>query len=604
MAPMRAWAGSYSVIARVLAPSGTVTDGGALNCHDNGGTCFANYTAPVTLTAVPDKGFSVQSWSGCTPSADKSTCSVAGTSSTVVFVYFQAGAPPPPPPNTINVRVLAPSGAVTGGPVDCYDNNGTCAANLTGPVTLTAIPDSGFTVQSWSGCTPGPDQTTCSVPGNASAVVSISFQSAPPPPPASYTLIARVLAASGTVAGGGIGCTDNTGTCSSSEPVGGTVTLAAVPTQGYGVKSWLGCTPNADLSSCALVMNSDAAVDVTFGQVRSCTVPNGTGTQPWDAAANGWGACTASACDAGYSLFNGTCVANVVSCTVPNGTGTQSWNPSTNSYDPCVASGAATYQIGGTVTGLASSGLVLATAGEPNLTVASGATDFTFANLVGGGTAYSIAVAQQPSGLWCSVTNGSGVIANASVASIAVQCDPPVVSQITGVNPPGNITNNTSVAFSFAANLPASEVAFTCSLDAGTFVACTSPVTYGPLADGLHQFVVHAVDLVTGYAETVGASYAWTIDTVPPQVLTVTTTLTSTSITVTWTTDRPATSKVNWGSGLDTSRVVPDDGVYVTSHSVKIIGLLPNTVYSFFVSGHDAAGNPYTSTKRQARTYQ
>jgi hypothetical protein len=78
--------------------------------------------------------------------------------------------------------------------------------------------------------------------------------------------------------------------------------------------------------------------------------------------------------------------------------------------------------------------------------------------------------------------------------------------------------------------------------------------------------------------------------------------VTSSSATITWTTSEPASSRVDWGTGTNTNRIVPEDSVYATNHSVTITGLLPNTLYSFIVSGHDQAGNGYASSRRTART--
>ena len=79
-------------------------------------------------------------------------------------------------------------------------------------------------------------------------------------------------------------------------------------------------------------------------------------------------------------------------------------------------------------------------------------------------------------------------------------------------------------------------------------------------------------------------------------------TVTSTSMTIDWTTNEPATSRIDWGVGTSTNRVLPDDSVYVTVHSKTITGLLPNTMYSVIVSGKDQAGNNRSSSRREART--
>ena len=83
--------------------------------------------------------------------------------------------------------------------------------------------------------------------------------------------------------------------------------------------------------------------------------------------------------------------------------------------------GTANYTIGGNISGLTASGLVLTDNGADNLTVSSGATTFTFSQTVASGGNYSVAVATQPTGETCTVSSGSGM-ANANVTSIAVTC--------------------------------------------------------------------------------------------------------------------------------------------------------------------------------------
>ncbi len=82
---------------------------------------------------------------------------------------------------------------------------------------------------------------------------------------------------------------------------------------------------------------------------------------------------------------------------------------------------ATTYTIGGTISGLSASGLVLAD-GSQTVSPASGAASFTFPTAVDSGTNYSVTVSTQPSGQTCTVTNGSGTVSSASVTSVAVSC--------------------------------------------------------------------------------------------------------------------------------------------------------------------------------------
>lgn len=82
-----------------------------------------------------------------------------------------------------------------------------------------------------------------------------------------------------------------------------------------------------------------------------------------------------------------------------------------------------TYSIGGMVSGITGSGLVLQNNGSVNLAVAAPGA-FTFSTSLRSGAAYSVTVAMQPSSppQNCVVTNGSGTVGNANVTNVAVSC--------------------------------------------------------------------------------------------------------------------------------------------------------------------------------------
>jgi 6-phosphogluconolactonase len=79
--------------------------------------------------------------------------------------------------------------------------------------------------------------------------------------------------------------------------------------------------------------------------------------------------------------------------------------------------------IGGTVSGLAGSGLVLADNGRTHLTV-SGNGSFTFATKIPAGSAYSVSVLTQPTNpsQTCVATNGSGHAGSSNITNISVTC--------------------------------------------------------------------------------------------------------------------------------------------------------------------------------------
>ncbi len=115
------------------------------------------------------------------------------------------------------------------------------------------------------------------------------------------------------------------------------------------------------------------------------------------------------------------------------------------------------------------------------------------------------------------------------------------------------------------------------------------------------QPVAHANRTVKGveyavFKATAGdyvATYA--ADTSPPDVSNVSATADADGhATVTWATDEPADSRVEYGRTTTLGSQVTDSA-RVTDHSVDLTGLSPNTTYRFRVKSTDAAGNAATS---------
>ncbi len=165
----------------------------------------------------------------------------------------------------------------------------------------------------------------------------------------------------------------------------------------------------------------------------------------------------------------------------------------------------AMYTIGGTVTGLNGSGLVLRNNGTDDLAVAS-AGQFSFAGVLPSGAAYSVTVATQPSApnQNCVATNNSGTVGSANVSTVVVECtdaaftvlahQPPGPGYLSLLLTDGSVmmqsVNDASVFYKL---IPDSSGGYL----NGTWVRLTSPpVGYAPyagaqavLADGRVLFV-------------------------------------------------------------------------------------------------------------------
>jgi 6-phosphogluconolactonase (cycloisomerase 2 family) len=109
-------------------------------------------------------------------------------------------------------------------------------------------------------------------------------------------------------------------------------------------------------------------------------------------------------------------------CAVTNASGTVGMSDVTNVSVTCTTK---TYAVGGTVTGLSGSGLVLRDNGGDDLPV-SGNGAFSFATAIANGAAYSVSISVQPTNPVqnCTLTNGTaqGTVGAAAVTTVAVVC--------------------------------------------------------------------------------------------------------------------------------------------------------------------------------------
>lgn len=130
--------------------------------------------------------------------------------------------------------------------------------------------------------------------------------------------------------------------------------------------------------------------------------------------------------------------------------------------------------------------------------------------------------------------------------------------------------------------------------------------------DGVSTFTVSADGAVTqGVNELVASGLPRTIalddvaqppDTTPPVISNVQVTgITASGATITWTTDEPSNSVVEYG--LTTSYgSSASNATNVTNHSIPLSGLSGNTLYHYRVQSTDAAGNTATSVDHSFQT--
>jgi hypothetical protein len=221
---------------------------------------------------------------------------------------------------------------------------------------------------------------------------------------------------------------------------GATTSFTLTPDPGYAIDTVTGCGGSlaGNLYTTAPV-TADCTVDATFallpptytvggnvsGLVGSGLVLQLNGANDLSVSADGtFTFPSALANGSAYAVTVGTQPGSPAqTCAVTNGTGTIAGANVANVVVTCTTT--TTYTVGGNVSGLVGSGLVLQLNGANDLSVSADGT-FTFPSALADGAAYAVTVGTQPSSpaQICAVTNGSGTIAGANVTNVAVTCQP------------------------------------------------------------------------------------------------------------------------------------------------------------------------------------
>jgi uncharacterized repeat protein (TIGR03803 family) len=232
-----------------------------------------------------------------------------------------------------------------------------------------------------------------------------------------------------------------------------------------------------------------------LGNNAGLTLTNGSDALAVAAGSTSFTMPTPVAFGSRYSVAVQTAPAGLT-CTVSNASGTM---PASNLASVVIACSDQSYTVGGTISGLISSGMVLAN-GSDTLAVNSGASSFTMPTAVAYTSAYAVTVQTQPTGLTCSVSNGTGTMSSAAVTNIAVTCSAntyTVGGAISGITASGLVlldnggdattvsanatqfTMNTGVAYgsAFAITVQTPPTGLVCSVSNGTGTVGAGDVT-------------------------------------------------------------------------------------------------------------------------------
>lgn len=174
-------------------------------------------------------------------------------------------------------------------------------------------------------------------------------------------------------------------------------------------------------------------------------------------------------------------------CTVTNGSGTANADVNNVAVN-CVD----TFTVGGSVSGLVGTGLVLQNNAADNLAfTVSGA--FTFATGLAANTNYAVTVLTQPSDSTCSVVNGTGTVTNTNISNVAVTC---VSVGSLAIVANGGITNGVNGLSVYRINPSTGVLSFLNNANAGN-----SPYAVVLSPNGLNAYVSNQMgDSVSAYS--------------------------------------------------------------------------------------------------------
>ena len=114
---------------------------------------------------------------------------------------------------------------------------------------------------------------------------------------------------------------------------------------------------------------------------------------------------------------------------------------------------------------------------------------------------------------------------------------------------------------------------------------------------------VYQTALTAAEVNTVKDADAGTVDVIPPTIVgAIATAVTDTTATISWTTDEPSTSVINYGETTAYGSTDTSDATLVTAHSVTLSGLTLDTVYHFEIVSTDGSSNSGTSADQSFTT--
>jgi len=247
---------SHDLTISKNGPGSVTSSPAGINC---GAVCSASFltdiSSSITLTAIPNAGFSFGGWTDCTPLVDPKQCSVIMNTDKTVSARFTRN------PSLIVVKGGSGRGTVTSTPagINCGIFCNSSFADYTSgtAVTLMASPDSDSNFSGWHGDCTGASNCMVTMGGSIRNIIA-TFDALP----TSFTLtVDKTGTGLGTVTSSpsGIDCGAD---CTVDYIRGTSVALMATPASGSILQGWSG--PCSGKDTCTVTMNTAQNVTATF----------------------------------------------------------------------------------------------------------------------------------------------------------------------------------------------------------------------------------------------------------------------------------------------------------------------------------------------------
>ena len=221
-------------------------------------------------------------------------------------------------------------------------------------------------------------------------------------------------------------------------------------------------------------------------------------------------------------------------------------------------------------------------------------------NAVGASGYYGVFTANMHTDGGTNASNGAeSIIASAQANSVPVVSAQQMLAWLDGRNASSfaNITmSGNTLSFSVNANSGANGLEALVPAQNGTL--SLQSLTRGGTPVSFTVETIKGVSY-TRFAASTGAYVAqYASDTTAPVISAVLATPNPDgTVTITWTTDEPSDSRVDYGTVSGALNLNSSNASLVTSHSVTLTGLTAGTTYYFTVTSKDAADNSATSTE-------